>query len=312
PATRARCPRMATLSVTPEAESVAAPAGPPAAIAVPAIAAETCPSCGAPVAGEWCARCGERLLREEDFSARHFFREVRGDVLDLDGRWLRSLWLVVTRPGFLTLEAFQGRRRLYLGAFRMYLAVFALLTLVSPLMTSQAEQREQSADALTRRFARLVHEIAVRTHTGDAQAKRALLETTMQHESWISFTIPLLFAVLLFALFRRRRRWFGEHLLFATHWATFNYLFGLLIFPLQYADRLVGGGVPGKAAVAVIYLATTGLLVGYMAVAFRRVYGGGRGASVAWGLVLVTCFSVAQLVVAVIAVGTAAARLAYL
>lgn len=303
---------MATLSATPEAEPAAAPPAPAAAIAVPAIAGDTCPSCGATVTGEWCARCGERLLREEHLSARHFFREVREDVLDLDGRWLRSLWLVLTRPGFLTLEALQGRRRLYLGAFRMYLAVFALLTLVSPWMTTQAEQRQQSADALTRRFARLVHEIAVRRHVSDGSAKQALLEATLQHESWISFTIPLLFAVFLFALFRRRRRWFGEHLLFATHWATFNYLFGLLIFPLQFVGGVLGGGLVGKVAVLVIYLATTAVMIGYMAVAFRRVYGGGRGASVGWGLLLVTCFSVAQLAVAVIAVGTAAGRLAYL
>jgi Protein of unknown function (DUF3667) len=307
---------MATLSLTPEAEIAAAPPAAsiavPAIVAAPPIAGDTCPSCGAPVSGEWCAACGERRLREEQFSARQFFAEIREDVLDVDGRWLRSLWLVLTRPGFLTLEALQGRRRLYLGAFRMYLAVFALLTVISPLMTAQAEQRQQKADALAARLARLVHEIAVRRDIGDGAARQALLDTTMQHESWISFTIPLLFGVILFALFRRRRRWFGEHLLFATHWATFNYLFGLLIFPLQYLNGLLGGGLPGQLAVLALYLATSCLMIGYMAVAFRRVYGGGKGASVGWGLVLVTCFSIAQVVVAVIAVGTAAARLAYL
>lgn len=302
---------MATLTA-PEAESAAAPPAPPAAIAVPAIVGETCPSCGAAVAGEWCAACGERQLREEQFSARNFLREVREELLELDGRVLRSLRLLVTRPGFLTLEALQGRRRLYLGAFRMYLAAFALLTLVSPLMTEQAEQREQKADALTAQLARLVHAIALRRHTSDASAKQALMDATLQHESWISVAIPLLFAVFLFAVFHRRRRWFGEHLLFATHWATFNYVFGLAIFPLQYVGGLVGGGVAGKVAVLVVYLVSTGWLVGYMALSFRRVYGGGRGASVAWGLLLVTCFSVAQLIVAIVAVGTAAARLAYL
>jgi len=303
---------MATLSLTPEAESAAAPPAPPAAIAVPAIAGETCPSCGAAAAGDWCSACGERLPREDQFSARHFFNEIREEVLDLDGRWLRSIKLLLTRPGALTLEVLQGRRRLYLGAFKMYLAVFALLTLGSPLMTARAEQREQSADALTRRFARLVHEVAVRRGVSDGSAKQALLDTTLQHESWISFAIPLLFAVLLFALFRRRRRWFGEHLLFATHWATFNYLFGLLAFPLQFVADLRGGGVPGKVAVLVIYLASTGLMLGYLAVAFRRVYGGGKGASIAWGVLLLVCFSTAQLLVALVAVATAAARLAYL
>ncbi len=297
---------MATLSASPQPEAAAAdPAPRPGAVPVPAIVAEACPSCGAALAGDWCHACGERRLREDQFSVRHFFREVGTEVFDLDGRALRSLRLLVTRPGFLTLEVLQGRRRLYLGAFKMYLAVFAALMLLAPLMEQPAEG--QKTGALAARLTQLSHRIAVNRGVSDVEAERAFLAASLQHESWVSIIIPLVFAALLFGLFRRRRAWFGEHLLFATHFATFNYVFALVLVPAQ-----LGLAKLGLFGAAVVFLGSTGVMLAYLSLAFRRVYGGGRAASVGWGLALMVSFSIAQAVAAVVAIATAYARLAYL
>lgn len=273
----------------------------------PAAEAEVCPSCGAGVAGEFCGACGERRLRPEHFSMRHFVREVWGEVFDLDSRAVRSVRLLFTQPGFLTLEALRGRRRPYVGALKMYLAVFAAVTVLSPLLTAQAEQREQKADAFTAQFSRLVHAIAVYSGRSDADAKQAFTSAAVQHEGWLAILIPLLFAVFLFALFRRRRRWFGEHLMFAIHFATFNYGVGLiLIIPQLSVFR------PGQAVTLAIGLATVAAMFAYTMVAVRRVYGGGRGAAAGWAVVLLVCFSIAQLAIGALSLATAAARLAYL
>lgn len=297
---------MATLSASPEPEAPeAAPATRLDAVAVPAIVAEACPSCGAALAGDWCHACGERRPRDDQFSVRHFFREVGAEVFDFDGRALRSLRLLLTRPGFLTLEVLQGRRRLYLGAFKMYLAVFAALMLLAPLMEQPGEG--QKTGALAARLTQLTHSIAVHRGVSDVEAERAFLAASLQHESWVSIIIPLVFAAMLFGLFRRRRAWFGEHLLFATHFATFNYVFALVLVPAQ-----LGLSKLGLVGAAVIFLASTGVMLAYLAVAFRRVYGGGRAASIGWGLALMLAFSIAQAVAAAVAVATAYVRLIYL
>jgi hypothetical protein len=294
---------MATLSLPadPAAQIVEAPAP------VRAAGADACPSCGATGQAEFCGACGERRLRPEHFSMRHFIREVWEEVFDLDSRALRSVRLLFTQPGFLTLEALRGRRRPYVGALKMYLAVFAAITLLSPMLTAQTEQREQKADAFTAQFSRLVHAIAVHGGRSDADAREAFTSAAVQHEGWLAILIPLLFAGFLFALFRRRRRWFGEHLMFAIHFATFNYCVGLiLIIPQLSVFR------PGKWLMLAIGLATVVAMFAYMMVAMRRVYGGGRGAAAGWTVVLLVCFSVAQLAIGALAMATAAARLAYL
>ncbi|HET7230217.1 MAG TPA: DUF3667 domain-containing protein [Longimicrobium sp.] len=276
------------------------------ALSVAVSAAEPCPSCGKPIADEYCGACGERRPRPEHLSARSFLRELREDVLDLDGRALRSFRLLLTRPGLLTLEVLRGRRKQYLGAIKMYLGVFALTMLVSSLVAARAEEQGPQSDVLSRGVGRVVHMVAAHRGISDAAAQQAVLQATMQHESWIALCIPLLFAAVLFALFRGRRRWFGEHLLFATHFGAFNYVFGLLLLPFQFLHIEVW-----KVALLAGALAAPAAMIAYLAIAFRRVYGGGRGASVGWGVGLLLCFGMAQGIVALAAFLTATIRLAY-
>ena len=301
---------MATLSADTQLDPALTPA-PAAATAPPAVhpptTAEVCASCGSPMPGEWCGACGERRLAPDHFAVRNFVRELRDEVLDLDGRALRSFRLLVTRPGLLTLEALNGRRRGYLGAFKMYLAVFALVMLLTPLLGVDDPRRAKQADALTAMFNSLVHTIAARRGITDTAAQQALMQTGLQHEGWLALIIPLLFAATLWVIFRRRRRYFGEHLLFAAHFATFNYLVGVVAMVAQPAASALG-----TAGVMLVALATMAVMVVYITAAVRRVYDTGRGASVAWGFVLLFAFSLAQTAVAVLAFGSAVARLLYL
>jgi Protein of unknown function (DUF3667) len=294
-----------TLPLDPDvhAAETSAPAPAPAMVAAET---DACPSCGTTVTAEFCGACGERRLRPEHFSMRHFARETWGELFDLDSRALRSVRLLFTQPGFLTLEALRGRRRPYVGALKMYLAVFAAVTLLSPVLTDQAGQRAEKANAFTAQFSRLVHAIAVHSGSSDAAAREAFTSAAVQHEGWLAILIPLLFAVFLFALFHRRRRWYGEHLLFAIHFATFNYGVGLiLVLPQLPVLR------PGKVVTLAIGLVTIVAMFAYMMVAVRRVYGGSRAAAAGWAVVLLIGFTVAQVVMGALSLATAAARLMY-
>ena len=98
---------MATLDPLVSATSVAS--------AVPVADVEACPSCGAALGGGYCPACGEKRLREEHFSVRHFVGELWGEVFDLDSRALRSLRTLLLSPGTLTLEYLRGQLTLALS-----------------------------------------------------------------------------------------------------------------------------------------------------------------------------------------------------
>lgn len=82
-------------------------------------AGSRCRNCGASVAGAFCPQCGqETALRLP--TLREFIREAAGRYVALDGRFWRTMRALV-RPGFLTREYLEGRRRRYIRPARLYL-----------------------------------------------------------------------------------------------------------------------------------------------------------------------------------------------
>src|SRR5262245_39781968 len=92
----------------------------------------TCASCGHPLDGPFCSRCGEERLDPGKLTLWHFITSsLPGEVFDLDSKIWRTLRLLLFRPGFLALEYAAGRRRPYVKPLRVLLTaiiVYALST----------------------------------------------------------------------------------------------------------------------------------------------------------------------------------------
>lgn len=85
-----------------------------------------CLNCGAGLSGAFCTACGqsgdvrpEPLLR--------FLRTGVEELLSLEGRFLRGIRHLATRPGSFTLEYHRGRRTQHLHPFRLLLVVAAIV-----------------------------------------------------------------------------------------------------------------------------------------------------------------------------------------
>jgi hypothetical protein len=88
--------------------------------------AETCRNCGAHTSGHFCGNCGqETRIALPTFPA--FMREAAGRYVALDGRLWRTIAALVARPGYLTREYFNGRRRRYIRPARLFLVLYLLL-----------------------------------------------------------------------------------------------------------------------------------------------------------------------------------------
>jgi hypothetical protein len=92
-----------------------------------------CANCGAALEGEYCAACGQRH-EPHLHTVAHFAAEALESISHADSRLWKTLWYLVSRPGFLTREFFEGRRVRYLPPFRLYLVISLVffLTLGSP------------------------------------------------------------------------------------------------------------------------------------------------------------------------------------
>ncbi len=109
-----------------------------------------CRNCGADVDGAWCSKCGQETQLALP-SVGTFLRESAGRYVALDGRFWRTLYALLVRPGFLTREYFVGRRRRYVRPSRLILVLsltlFALLRIIvdAPMLVSDAREDPASA-----------------------------------------------------------------------------------------------------------------------------------------------------------------------
>jgi hypothetical protein len=102
---------------------VVSPPEPPQALTL------VCANCHAPLSGTYCAACGQRN-EPHIHTVTHFAGEAFESISHADSRLWRALWYLITRPGFLSREFFEGRRVQYLPPFRLYLVISVLFFVV--------------------------------------------------------------------------------------------------------------------------------------------------------------------------------------
>lgn len=99
------------------------------AAARPVPTGEACRNCGADLYGEFCYACGQPRVGW----VRHV-RELADDfvdsVLNIDGRFLRTLVTLFFRPGRMTIDYLAGARGRYASPFRLFFVLCALAFLL--------------------------------------------------------------------------------------------------------------------------------------------------------------------------------------
>jgi hypothetical protein len=85
----------------------------------------TCANCAAPLTGPYCAQCGQHA-HDSARTLAALAHDGWHVITHLDGRFWRTLRLLLLRPGQLTLEYFADRRARYVPPVRLYLVISVL------------------------------------------------------------------------------------------------------------------------------------------------------------------------------------------
>ncbi len=146
-----------------------------------------CENCGAPLAGEYCAKCGQHAI-DYRRSLWRVLIDAADSFLNWDTKFLSSVWVLLTRPWKLTNDFNAGRRARYVHPLRLYLlasiAFFLMLKLVN-FNSGPMELRPQDRAEIAAALGKLVGSDSVLT--ADQQAKvDSVRARLVQGESAIS------------------------------------------------------------------------------------------------------------------------------
>src|SRR4051812_41881849 len=83
---------------------------------------ELCVTCEQPIDTPYCPHCGEKRASDRTYSMWEFIKDhVVEAVANFDGRVLRTLKTLITKPGKLTREFMRGVRLPYLQPLQCFL-----------------------------------------------------------------------------------------------------------------------------------------------------------------------------------------------
>jgi hypothetical protein len=94
-----------------------------------------CENCGAVLGGPFCAQCGQRAIPPHP-TVRELAGDAWNELVGWDGKFLRTVRLLVLRPGELTRSAIEGRRARFITPVRLYLICSVLYFVVSAARSS--------------------------------------------------------------------------------------------------------------------------------------------------------------------------------
>ncbi len=238
---------------------------------------EVCVSCGTKMKGNYCRKCGEKkIVPERDFSIFKFLKQSMWHFVHFDSKLLRSCWLLVSKPGFLTAEWIAGRRVAYMKPLQMFVVAGLLFYFFLPTATAyftsyrDLARGYQEQDFLMNSFhydfGRALAEKAVRLHVDEETLKSDVIARASHlSKTWLFIIIPF-WGTIIFLFFRQKMPWLAPHLIFAMHGLTFYILLDLGIHAVLGLLGLVNIGR------YIFILLMTGFPI-YQAIALRRIYG---------------------------------------
>lgn len=196
----------------------------------------TCASCNTPFTGKYCPDCGEKQLDRHDFAIQHYLEETLEGFTHFDNKFFRSVKILVTWPGLLTQYFSTGKRVSFLKPFQLFLICNLVFFLLAGKLNifAQSLYSFYTYEPYTY-FNTKPTILAKATTDADFKTLAAAFNERVGTDSklFIALFIPVL-GLVFWPLFIRSKKYFTEHLIFATHFFSF-----VLIYFTAYTVLIV-------------------------------------------------------------------------
>jgi hypothetical protein len=183
----------------------------------------TCKSCGYIFVGLYCNLCGEKVIEPKDRSFKNFIGNFLSAITLADNRFLKTLWLTIKNPGFLSKEYANGRRVNYLRPLQMFFVLNLVYFLFNVLQLFNSTLKTQ--------MYYMFHSPMVRGMVNQRVSDEGISLTgfAMIYNEKTTVLAKLLIVVFVWLaslplslIFRKKNRYFTDHVALSVELACFN------------------------------------------------------------------------------------------
>ncbi len=184
----------------------------------------TCKSCGNRFSGVYCNLCGEKVIEPKDRSLRAFLSTILVAITFADNRFVKTLWLVIKNPGFLSKEYADGRRVNYLRPLQLFFILNLVYFLFPVLQLFNSSLRTQMYYLFHSSWVRTVVVNKVAEAGLSLQGYELMYNARSTSLAKLLIVVYVLLASIPLALIyhKRKNRYFTDHVTLSVELACFN------------------------------------------------------------------------------------------
>jgi hypothetical protein len=193
--------------------------------------AQGCLSCGSELAGRFCSHCGEKAMKDQHRSLKHFFSEFIHVVTHADSKLLKSFKYLFTRPGFITNEHLSGRRKLYTPPISLFIIANLAYLLISPIDALNSRFGSQAGQLYAGTITKTIEKKKVERGWSDQQLESKYNLRSEKIAKLLLILMVVFLSAPLALIFYRKDRYYYDHLVLATEIMNFVIFIVLIIMP---------------------------------------------------------------------------------
>lgn len=196
---------------------------------------QTCKACGNAFDGNYCNECGEKVYTEKDKKLSHIFEEVVHFITHFEGSLFRTISTVFTRPGKLSLDYCNGIRKKYfkpISLFLMSVVIYLIFPVFHGLNLKLGTYMDRENGTYYRMAAPVVSK-KMKEKSIDFNTLREEYDEKSLKVAKVFLLVYLpLAALVLWALFFKKRRYFYDHFILATEYVSVRIILVFLLMPV--------------------------------------------------------------------------------
>lgn len=201
----------------------------------PTPAQQTCKSCGNQFYGLYCNLCGEKIIEPNERKFSFFLNKVLIATTIVDNKFARSLWLIIRKPGFLSREYVDGRRVKYMRPLQVFFILnliyflFPVLQLFNSTLYTQLNVLPHS------NIARKIVTQKIHDEGISMQGFELMYNSkTTSFAKLLLVVFVVLAAIPLGVIFRKKNRYFTDHLALSVELTSFNLALNAIFLSLVF------------------------------------------------------------------------------
>jgi hypothetical protein len=199
-----------------------------------------CPNCEASFNGNYCQNCGQKKIDEEELKVKNILLKTANEISDIDSKFFKTVKLLITQPGVLTLEYFKGRRNAYYNPVKLFIIIGIIYFIVYskfPMDSVMTLERLKLYD-FTGHLTKTTDLMREALGWDSMKFEAAFSDKFREVFSQVMYFEVVFYALWFFLIYRAKRKLYFHHLIFSLHFLSFYYLRDIVFLPVFHLGEI--------------------------------------------------------------------------